>query len=314
MSHYSSQWQVGLSTDMGPVRTRNEDHLFFRVTSDRKGNEIGIAIVADGMGGYQVGDVASFIAIEMIQKWWDKRSRKLLSAEDPIELAVQELESFILKINEHLLEVYKKEKKKLGTTLSILLVYSGKYAIVHIGDSRIYQATGGRAGFQDYFRKQQQLHQKMATDELHDTVSLEEETKLIQLTEDHSWVQDQVRKGMLTPEEAHNHAKRNVLLQCLGVTNKIEPFIHLGQYDPNDIFLLCSDGFYSVLSEKKIEGMLQQLESKYTNLQRISDHFIQVSVKAGTTDNITVLLVRNMYPPKLSFERKRSIFSSLFNL
>ncbi|WP_062354530.1 PP2C family protein-serine/threonine phosphatase [Bacillus kwashiorkori] len=304
-------WQVGLTTDKGPVRERNEDFLLFRVKENRKGKQIAIAVVADGMGAYKVGDVASYIAIDAIQKWWEKRSGKLLKTENPIEIAKIELTELIYRVNKELIHNAKRDKVKLGTTISIILFFEGNYFICHIGDTRIYRLVGINSGFQNFFRKQQTID--MEDEEmLHQTISLEEEPVIFQLTTDHSWVQDQINKGLLSVEAAEHHPKKNVLLQCLGINQNINPYFHVGTYDPNDIFILCTDGFYSVFPEQQLIETIKALEQKYTNLQPVTDEMVKMAESLGTTDNITVLLIRNMYAPSENLYKRRGLKALFF--
>lgn len=138
--------------------------------------------VADGMGGYQDGDAASRIAVKMLERWWNKRLEKLLKKKDPLRRVLEEVNKLMQEMNETLLAY----GKKLGTTLSILILYQGKYAISHVGDSRIFQLKGAFIGFQNYFRQE---NEKVELDslKLQNTEVLEADYELSQLTEDHSW-------------------------------------------------------------------------------------------------------------------------------
>lgn len=126
-------------------------------------------------------------------------------------------------------------------------------------------------------------------------------------------VEQQVRKGKLTKEEARNHRKRNVLTQCLGIEKGVTPFEEIGQYQSSDLFLLCSDGFYSMFSNDEIAETLEGLEKEYSDMQTISDYLVKLASFSGTRDNITVILVRNLYVNEKKKKRaEQSLFSPLF--
>ena len=285
-------WQFGTSTHKGPVKKVNEDHPFLNIAQDPKGGDLAIVAVADGMGGYQAGDLASQLAIDQIRLWWEKRKQKWLKQNPPLDKIAHELKNKLHEINKKLVNIRQIKGIKLGTTLSVLILRQGEYLLCHVGDSRIYQFTGSRTGFQNYFRYQQKADHVLGQE----TESLEEQAEIIQLTEDHSWVQSQVQEGRLTKEEARHHGKRNVLLQCLGIDDRIEPYYAVGNYQPNDIFLLCSDGFYSCFSDDDIAELLRDAEEESDDLQTVSQSLVRIANNSGKTkDNITTILLRNIY-------------------
>ena len=127
------------------------------------------------------------------------------------------------------------------------------------------------------------------------TETLEQDVEIVQLTEDHSWVEQEIKKGRLTKEEARQHRKRNVLTQCLGIEKGVDPWSQTGFYQPSDLFLLCSDGFYSMFSNDEIGETILGLEKEYTNLQTLTEYLVKLANYSGTRDNITVILLRNIY-------------------
>ncbi|GGH77571.1 serine/threonine protein phosphatase PrpC [Pullulanibacillus pueri] len=286
-------WQFGVASETGPKKKRNEDRALVRLEHDHQGHEIVMAVVADGMGGYQIGDVASHLAIEKVNDWWELKIKRLLKRRFPKDKLVKALNQLFLDINDALITIGEEEGIKLGTTLSVILLYKGEFILSHVGDSRIYQHKGSSIGFQNFFRKQAELQGYKGMGQ--ETEVLEREAHFDQLTEDHSWVNTQVKAGRLTKEEARTHEKRNVLLQSLGIETLVHPFIKIGNYQPHDIFLLCSDGFYSTYSDKAIAQILQEIEEEHGDLQAISQHFVQLACDRGSQDNITVILLRHMY-------------------
>ncbi|OZU89888.1 hypothetical protein CIL03_01745 [Virgibacillus indicus] len=302
----SLNWQTGIATHKGTKKSKNEDSHLFRIQTDAKGNDIALFIVADGMGGYQVGETASRLAISAFIKWWDKRIDKIVKKKDVITRVLREGENVIRKINKTIMATSKHMGIKMGTTLSLLVLYKGQYGVIHIGDSRIYQMSGWNYGLQQYFHIHEQNGRLL---DMENTDVLESDPKLHKLTDDHSWVDSQVKAGTITEEEARNHPKRNVLTQCLGIEGNITPHIEYGNYQSSDLFLVCSDGFHSLFSNSEIKDMLISLEKEYTNLQSICDYLINFSNFREANDNITLILIRNLYGDNTVQKKRKNIFS-----
>ncbi|HET7628054.1 MAG TPA: protein phosphatase 2C domain-containing protein [Bacillales bacterium] len=284
MKIHQGQWNIGLASDCGPLKTSNEDFGWFKITHNEAGEEAVLAIVADGMGGYQAGDVASRLAVKMIASWWEQQILHYLDQKEPFQKLYHELNKRFIEINEELLRVGVYREIQLGTTLSVIVLIHGRYVIAHVGDSRIYQGTRSR-----FFVKEND-----------GTETLHEGSRLQQLTEDHSWVQTQVQLGRFTKEEARNHGKRNVLIQCLGIKKDVTPFQTTGRFQENDLFLLCSDGFHSLFSDREIGHLLNDAHKKHDSLEQVSGYLVHLAERSGAIDNITVLLLQGMATQKRS--------------
>lgn len=292
----NTNWQIGIASHQGTKKDKNEDSFYHHVSSDNKDNEIALFVVADGMGGYQQGDTASKIAISSIEKWWEKRRNKIVKRKNALQRILAEGEQTIQQINKTIKETSSHMGKRMGTTLSLLVLYKGEYAVIHIGDSRIYRMNGWNYGLRQYFQQNGsnfvdpgiQLYEQQ-------TELLESEPELMKLTDDHSWVGKQVDSGRMSEEEARNHPKRNVLTQCLGIDDKVKPYVNRGFYQSTDLFLVCSDGFYALFSNEEIKNMLINLEKEYGNLQAISDYLINFSNFSEAYDNVTLMLIRNRF-------------------
>ncbi|SFM22745.1 Serine/threonine protein phosphatase PrpC [Gracilibacillus orientalis] len=263
MLRKKEKWSYGVSTHKGSVRENNEDNAYLNSKKDRKGNHLLVAVVADGMGGYHAGDVASSIIVAKIDEWYRKKASIFLPLPYPLAKIEQEMEQLLKEANQTLLEEGERQGKRMGSTASILFLYNDRYLIIHIGDSRIYQIT--RLEEMDY--------------------------SINQLTEDHSWVMDQVRKNLLTVEEAEQHPKKNVLMQCLGVNEQLSLFVTEGKYDENDLFFLCSDGFYNIYPNEALLSNLNKCEQEKQPFQEFADYLVEDADDRGATDNITVSLV-----------------------
>lgn len=305
----NEMWLTGIASHQGTIKEKNEDSFLHLVHPDGKGAEIALFVVADGMGGYDIGEIASRFAINEIRNWWTKRISKIIKRKDPFTRIIKEGEKKFHEINRSLNTLAGQKNKKMGTTLSLLILYQGSYLILHIGDSRIYHLRNDEV-IKNQTSSNTAIQPRNMTDiHLEHTISLKVKPELLKLTEDHSWVGRQVEKGLLDEEGARNHPKRNILTQCLGIAKEITPYTHKGKYKSNDLFLVCSDGFYSLFSNEEIKNMLMSLEKEYGNLQAVCDYLINFSNFAEANDNVTLMLIRNVYHPNHRLQSKEGIFS-----
>lgn len=211
--------------------------------------ENGIYIVADGMGGAAAGEVASSLAVDEILARFSNRDLTM----EPAAAA----EQAILSANQ---AIYTRSQSQIklsgmGTTLVALLAEDRNVWVINIGDSRCYRLRSGR---------------------------------LQQLTLDHSLVEEQVRLGRMTPEEALRSPLRNVITRALGTQSHVSPDIFAHQAEPGDLFLLCSDGLTRELADNQIESLL----GNDLPLDELCARLVSAAKKAGGHDNITCLLVR----------------------
>lgn len=244
-------------TDIGRVRTRNEDSLSLVP-------ELGIAVLADGMGGHPGGDVASSIAAETAVS----SLRHLLPLGDDGE---ENMETHLGRaMAESVLWAHRAIRAEcarepalegMGTTLTALVLdaATGAYAIGHVGDSRAYRLHAG---------------------------------ELLQLTRDDTWVQQRVEEAQLTPEQARNHPFGHMLTQCVGLPEAPEPQVITGAAEAGDVYLLCTDGLSGMLSDSDMRAALEGTvsadeEGAQAGLRRLVDG----ATAAGGHDNITAALI-----------------------
>lgn len=270
-------YEIALASDTGKIKPVNEDRGFYRIDINEEGIPIVFCAVADGMGGLDAGERASQIAIDYLIQWWEERkSRPYLEAthmesmtltldENPrmrsstlMKKVTQELEQVFLQINDALLHEGAQYSKRIGTTLSVLFLYGHDYILKHIGDSRIYKVS----------------HQ----------VEL--------LTEDHSWVAQQVQQGRISDEDAKHHPSRHILTQCLGVTDKIMPFVGYGSLQVNELIIVCSDGFYTMVEEEQWFRYCLESQKESQDLRKTADTLLSFANQNGGHDNITLVLVK----------------------
>ncbi len=236
-------------TDLGNIRTNNEDAgRFVRVSEEKGRPEKGyLAIVADGMGGHAAGEIASQWAVEIIAQQYFKLTGDIESC---LKKAIEEANRVIFAEAQR-----NTQRKGMGTTCTVAVVKGQKIYYAQVGDSRLYH--------------------------LHDG-------KLYQLTQDQTVVQEMVRQGTLSPEEAERHPNRNVLSNALGTkpTLKVETGQASFPFDTEDRLLLCSDGLYDYFQQEEISNflMIQPLkESAYS--------LVNTAKLRGGHDNITVVVV-----------------------
>ena len=238
---------VFAKTDIGKARELNQDYYFISSPED----SLKLYILADGMGGYKGGEIASFLATNTAKEYIYENFSKIEKQRDKI---IELIRNAMLYANE---TVYNKsqEVKELdgmGTTLEICLIYNNKAYIGHIGDSRIYRLRKG---------------------------------VMRRLTKDHSYVQQLVEDGKITREEANIHPKKNMLTKALGCTPYVEPDIRARNVEKNDIFIMCSDGLTNMVSE---EDICQTIKD---NPETATEELVKKANDAGGYDNITVVII-----------------------
>ncbi|NBD26440.1 Stp1/IreP family PP2C-type Ser/Thr phosphatase [Paenibacillus glycinis] len=241
---------MALRSDIGRIRLVNED----RGWSEELEPGLVVAIVADGMGGHQAGDVASKLAVDTFREAL-QGTTKALTLEERRTLISQA----ILQANEVVFDTASNNEQyhNMGTTVVAALLTEDNGVIGHIGDSRAYQWRDG---------------------------------SLTQLTEDHTLVNELVKSGQITPEEAERHPRRNVLTRALGTDEQVEVDIRGISWMKDDLLLICSDGLSSMISAAAIVETLQQSE---LDLDQKADRLVQLALQAGGDDNITVVLLHH---------------------
>jgi PPM family protein phosphatase len=242
-------------TDVGRVRTNNEDS--FRILEPQN-----LFILSDGMGGEAHGEVASAMAVETIAKYCTA------SEEDPaVTLAdasvdqwsglTKRLQLAVSQANVKIYEAAQKnpEQRGMGATLTAAWIDGSRLSIAHVGDSRAYLLRGGT---------------------------------LQQLTSDHSLVAEQVRRGILTRQQAEESEMQSVLLRALGAHPEVEVDVDETEVFPRDLLLLCSDGLTRMVTEPEIAGTLQAETNPVSAAQKLVD----LANERGGLDNVTVIVAR----------------------
>jgi protein phosphatase len=234
-------------TDQGRIRSNNEDNGGIFI--NRNGHLL--AIVADGMGGHLAGDVASEMTITLLQERWEQ-SQGIETADQ----AEAWLKKHILEVNKLLLNhsMSNTECEGMGTTIEAVIATNLFTTIAHVGDSRCYILND--SGFK-------------------------------QLTEDHTLVNELVRTGQITKEDAEHHPRKNVILRALGTEEDIKIDIKTIMFEEGDFLLLCSDGLSNKVHEKDMVQILQSNDS----LEHRASALINLANENGGEDNITLIIL-----------------------
>jgi len=240
-------------TDIGKRRKTNQDTFFID-------EALGLFIVADGMGGYAAGDVASHEAVDNIcdmirtrknciaefaQNPLEEKSRRKIKR--LMESAVQSATYMVYGLAEQ-----DPENQGMGTTASVLLLAGANAIVAHVGDTRIYLIRDGVAR---------------------------------QLTDDHTLISWQIREGILTPEEAAKMPHKNVITRAVGNKEYVEVDTPIFEVLGTDRFLLCSDGLHGYISNNEIPEIVS------LGLDQAAEKFIETAMSRGGKDNITALVV-----------------------
>ena len=237
-------------SDKGKVREINEDYFFISNSLD----EVQLYILADGMGGYNGGEIASQLAVQAAKNYIENNFKEVDKDKDSI---IQLLGSSMEYAN---MVVYEKSKEQpdlqgMGTTLEICLIYNNKVFIGHVGDSRIYRIR------KEFIRK---------------------------LTQDHSYVQKLVKEGTITKEQAVHHPQKNMLMKALGCNAFVEPDVMVKGFLKDDILIMCSDGLTNLVSQEEL------YENATKNIEQATKDLVALANDRGGYDNITVVIIKNI--------------------
>jgi protein phosphatase len=213
--------------------------------------EMGVFAVADGMGGHAAGEIASRMAVDTLARAASVDAEPALNP-TPIVRSFTQANREIRRRGRT-----EPETRGMGTTLTVLAgsAKTGRGVIVHIGDSRVYRLRDGR---------------------------------LEQLTRDHTWVQDRVDAGVLSPEQARIHPYSSILTRVLGTEERVVPDVIPLDLKENDLFLLCSDGLTGMVSDDAIKDILSRNEP----LPRLAQLLVEAAKAEGGIDNVTLVVAR----------------------
>ena len=237
-------------SDIGRVRENNQDYYYISDSLD----EVQLYMLADGMGGYNGGEIASKLAVQTAKNYIINNFKEINKDKDSI---IQLVGSAVEYAN---MVVYEKSKENkelegMGTTLEICLIYNNRAFIGHVGDSRIYRIR------KEFIRK---------------------------LTQDHSYVQKLVKDGTITQEEAVHHPQKNMLMKALGCNAFVEPDVMVKGFLKDDILVIGSDGLTNLVEQNDIFKIAKK------DIEQAPKELVELANKHGGYDNITVVVIKNI--------------------
>lgn len=247
--------QIVSNTHPGMVRAHNEDSVGVEAAC-------GLVVLADGMGGYNAGEVASGIAVSVttteIVQALRHASPIQMDAVSHEELAVSLVRDNIQKANASIFYAAQSQAQYagMGTTIVSALFYDNRVAVGHVGDSRLYRLRGDA---------------------------------LATVTKDHSLLQEQIDSGMISVADARFSKNKNLVTRAVGVDAVVVPEVHVYEVQLGDVYLLCSDGLNDMVEDQDIESVLFAMQG---NLPLAAEQLIQMANDNGGRDNVSVILVK----------------------
>lgn len=251
---------VAAETDIGITKKVNQDSVCVKNAETKQG-KAALVMVCDGMGGLSKGELASAEVIRSFSDWFDYELAYELenwSWRDAGQSVLNRLKS----LNSRIIDYGRLNGVQLGTTVTGILAVNNQMMTFHVGDSRIYKLS---------------YHIK-------------------QLTEDHTFVNREVKRGTMTAEQAKTDPRRNALTQCIGVSGDITPEIKFGTIESGTNYLICSDGFRHVITEDEIfDGLSPKLITTKSSMQARMRELIETVKNRKESDNISAVMFRAEY-------------------
>jgi len=260
-------------TDTGRVRDHNEDAI-------RSDGDIGLMVLADGMGGYNAGEVASGIAVQIVAGLaLEGANREQRGDIDPHSGMMRQsivLRDAVYRANKVIYQTAQSQTQceGMGTTIVACMFYDDKVSVVHVGDSRAYRLRGGQFD---------------------------------QVTLDHSLLQELVDRGFYSAEEAQRSTNRNYVTRALGVEPTVEVEVHEYEVLPDDIYLLCSDGLPDMVEDDDIHLTISTFND---SLDVVGQQLVDLANDHGGRDNVSVMLAQ----VKEAFPAKKGLFAKIAGL
>ncbi len=252
------EYIISASTDIGIKKDTNQDGLSVKSFNTEYGKMV-FAVLCDGMGGLAKGEIASSETIRAFNDWFHKSLPGLLS-ERIEDSAIRQQWGDIVRIqNERIKKYSHAQNLNMGTTIVAGLFTQNRIYIMNVGDSRAYEIKYG----------------------------------VRQITKDHTVVNDEIEKGILTPEQAKVDPRRNVLLQCIGASESVYPGFYFEDVKPEAVYMMCSDGFIHEITENEIFNVMKpdNMTDKVTMNKNI-DLLIETNKQRLEKDNISVIAIK----------------------
>ena len=239
---------AGGKTDQGLVRAKNEDHIYLN-------ERLGLAVVADGIGGHMSGETASQLAVEVLRDYFQKAPQTISHYDSAYSETTNRLNAAVMLANQIVYEAAQNspDLNGMGTTIAAAVLTGNQLSFAHVGDSRIYLIRSG---------------------------SIE------QLTDDHSFVQEQIKLDWVTTKEVARSVMKSMLTRAVGIHSEVSTDLGELTVLTGDILLLCSDGLYNMMTDEEMLAII----SRAGNVQAASDLLIDRANDNGGKDNISAIV------------------------
>lgn len=253
-------FEVAYYTETGNKKAVNQDSICIKQII-KNNQKIVMAVICDGMGGLSLGELASATVVQDFNNWLkDKISELTVNVQ--MNSIKEEWNQLLHNANNKILKYGRENGIQLGTTVTALLLFDdGRYLVAHVGDTRLYY-----------------INNEM----------------ICQITEDQTYVAREIKLGHMTKEQAEQDSRRNVLLQCIGAVNGLQPEFYEGQISADCYMLLCSDGFRHQYHEEEIMKALSgdMVQMSKENMHSFLRSATNLCMQRGETDNISSVLIK----------------------
>ena len=258
------QFLTALHTDVGIIKETNQDSLCIKSAKTDIGNIL-LAVVCDGMGGLKKGELASATVIRRFSYWFDNEL-PLIIHDITMDRIRNSFSAMIDELNNRIIEYGENNGISLGTTLTAIFFTEEEYIVAHVGDSRAY---------------------------------IIEEDTIRMITEDQTGVGREVRRGLLTEEQAKTDPRRNILLQCIGATRHVEPDYTTGTLTGEVLYMVWSDGFRHTIRPEELHRELKPGVCNDEDIMRQKAiELVELNKARKERDNISVILIRPVVEDK----------------
>lgn len=253
-------FNIAMHTDVGIIKQTNQDSLCIKEAQTDKGNIL-LAMVCDGMGGLEKGELASATIIRTFSDWFEKDLPEMLTSQNVIDDIAYSWDKIIKEQNQLIAEYGIKNGIQLGSTITVMLfLEDGNYLIGHVGDTRAY---------------------------------LIKDDNILILTNDQTLMAREIKMGRITPEAAERDPRRNVLLQCVGASRIVQPEFSKGKYQQGECYMICSDGFRHEITPEEIRYCFAPSSNPDENAMRNNVvKLIELNKLRKESDNISAILIK----------------------
>lgn len=253
-------FDIAYCTEVGNRKKVNQDSICIKQIK-KQDKKVLMAVICDGMGGLSLGELASATVVQEFDHWFRNQIGQL-AIDVQISSVKEEWNRLLHHTNTKILNYGKEQGIQLGTTVTaLLLLHDGRYLVAHVGDTRLYYINSGM---------------------------------ICQITKDQTYVAREVKLGHMTKEQAKQDSRRNVLLQCVGAVNSLQPEFYEGKIETDCYMLLCSDGFRHQYQE---EELVQAFSTDTVNMSKADMYSFlctatDLCMQRGENDNISSVLIK----------------------